>query len=62
MDIDDALIDALVEIANHKKVITVCEPNVMQPLKIERWMILRVLKAQQLFQEEYKEGKRNESR
>ncbi len=36
-------IDAIVEIGNHKKVVTVCEPNIMQPLELKAWMVVRTL-------------------
>ena len=36
-------IDAIVEIGNHKKVIKVCEPNIMQPLQLKTWMVVRTL-------------------
>lgn len=53
------IIDALVEIGNHKRVIEVCEPNIMQPLQLERWMVSRVILAQELLQNEWDEIQRS---
>jgi len=45
------MIEALLKIANNKEFMKYCEPNVMQPLHLKKWMIVRVLKAQELFNE-----------
>ncbi len=60
IEIDDKVLDALLEIGNHKKVQEMCEPQVMQSLKLEKWMVKRVATAVMLFRQEYekmKEGK-----
>ncbi len=46
------IIEAIATIANHDKVKKACEPNVMQPLQIENWMVKRVLYAYKLFTDE----------
>jgi len=60
IEIDDKILNALLKIGNHKKVQEICEPHVMQPLKLEPWMVRRTMKAVFLFSQEYekmKEGK-----
>ncbi len=52
------IFDALVEIGNHKRVIEACEPNIMQPLQLERWMVNRIILAQELLQNEWNEIQR----
>ena len=49
---DDLLIDAILTIANHPKAMALIEPQVMQPLALERWMVIRTLRAEELLQEE----------
>lgn len=46
------IIEAIATIANHKRVMKHCEPNVMQPLQIEEWQVKRVLYAYKLFADE----------
>lgn len=48
---DDLIIDAIVTIGNHPKAKALIEPQVMQPLELERWMVVRTLKAQELLQQ-----------
>ncbi len=50
---DNLIIDALVEIGNAPKFMKLCEPSVMQPLKLEKWMVVRVLTAWRLFEDEW---------
>lgn len=45
------LADALVVIGNHEAVAKLCEPNIMLPLKLEGWMVIRTLKALELFED-----------
>lgn len=45
-------IDALVKIGNSKKAIELCEPNIMQPMQLEKWMAKRILKAEELLYDE----------
>ncbi len=49
----DEYLDALVAIGNHKEVVKVCEPDVMQSLKLENWMVKRTLYALGLMEREY---------
>ena len=51
MTIEDLLIDAILTIANDKKMVKILEPQVMQPLQLERWMVVRVLTAWELLKE-----------
>ncbi len=50
---NDVIIDSIVQIGNLKKVKKMCEPQVMQPLQLENWMVVRTLKAIELIQEAY---------
>ena len=52
--IDNALIDAIVAIGNQKKVVKTCEPNIMESLPLEKWMVVRSLVAAELLANEYK--------
>ena len=54
-DILDAYLEGLTKIANTKKVMEICEPSIMEPLRVEKWMVLRALTAQKLFEEEANE-------
>ena len=51
---DDDIIKALVTIGNHKKVMEISEPNVMQPLELQGWMIKRTLVALELLEDEWR--------
>ncbi len=51
LELDD-LIDAIVTIGNSKRVNEHCEPNLMQHLKLENWMVVRSLVAWELFCDE----------
>jgi len=46
------ILESLVKIGNHKKVIDECEPNVCFHFQLEPWMVKRTLKAQELLQNE----------
>ena len=48
----DDLVDAIITIGNHKRTIEICEPNIMQPLTLEAWMVKRTLVAWGLFCDE----------
>jgi len=50
--IEDLLIDAILIIANDKKAKALIEPQVMQPLELERWMVIRTLTAWELLLQE----------
>ena len=51
LELDD-LLDAIVTIGNSTRVSEHCEPNLMQHLKLESWMVLRSLVAWQLLCDE----------
>ncbi len=57
IELDD-LIEALVTIGNSKRVSEHCEPNVMEPLKLENWMVTRSLVAWEMFSRELKKKKK----
>ena len=57
--IEDFVLESLVEIGNHKRVKKICEPQVMEQLKLEKWMVKRTLVSLELFE---KEWKRNEAK
>ncbi len=44
-------IDKIVELANTPEIIKLCEPNIAFPQTLEKWMVIRVLKAQELLNE-----------
>ena len=49
------IIEAIVKIANHDRVIKECEPNVLHHETIHSGHVLRILKAQELLQNEWNE-------
>ena len=51
---NEDIIKALVTIGNAKKVIKICEPNIMEHMELKSWMIKRTLKSLELFENEYK--------
>ena len=51
--IDDTIIEAIVKIGNHPEVIKMCEPQVCFAFELQKWMIRRTLKAQELLQQEW---------
>jgi len=57
---DDCIIEAIVKIANHDKVIKDLESHVAFPMKIEAWQVRRILKAQELLQNEWNELQRTD--
>lgn len=57
---DDALVDALVKIGNHKEVTKMCEPNIMESLPLKEWQVKRTLKAIELFMKEWDNATRRE--
>ena len=46
-------IEALVKIGNLRDVIEECEPSVCYHFQVEDWMVKRILKAQELFEDEW---------
>lgn len=51
-NVADLLIEAILTIANDKKMVAMLEPDVMQPLELERWMITRTLQCLELILQE----------
>ena len=52
--IDDAVIEAIIKISNDKNLINRLEPNLSLHLKIQRWMVLRIMEAQRLLNEQWR--------
>uniref|UniRef100_A0A6M3LRW8 Uncharacterized protein n=1 Tax=viral metagenome TaxID=1070528 RepID=A0A6M3LRW8_9ZZZZ len=55
MELEDYLVESLVMIGNHSKIVGACEPSVMQPLNLEAWMVRRALVALAVFEQVAKE-------
>ena len=53
--VNDIIVEALVRIGNHEKVMAACEPNIMQPLTLDSWMVKRTLYSLLLFKKEMDE-------
>lgn len=51
----DTLVNALVKIGNHQATLKICEPDVMQPMNLEAWMVKRTLVSLELFNQVAKE-------
>ena len=60
-DVLDTLIDNVMKIANHSKVVDMLEPNIMWHQKVESWMVRRVLLSYCLLQQEEKNLTKEES-
>lgn len=58
--IDNSVIEALIKIGNHKRVVKICEPNIMEPMELKEWMVRRTLVAMELFENEWKKSKKKE--
>lgn len=58
----DALIESIVKIGNHKRVIDLCEPHVMQPLQLESWMVRRTLVSWMLLDDEVQRSKQGDNK
>ncbi len=54
---DDAIIEAILKIANDKNFIKLVESHVAFPLVLDRWAVERTLGAIELLQEEWKNVK-----
>lgn len=52
---DQKLMEGLLQIGNNEEVKKLCEPRVMQSLKLELWMILRVIVSLEIFLHEWKD-------
>lgn len=50
-EVEQAIIDGIQKLANHDKVIQMCEPNVSYHTTITENVVLRVLTAQKLIRE-----------
>jgi len=59
MTTEDLLIDAILSIANDPEVVKMLEPQVMQPLALERWMVTRTLQCLELILEELENGNKS---
>ena len=59
MTTEDLLVDAIFSIANHPEAKKILEPNVMQPLELERWMVTRTLYCLELILEELENGNKS---
>ena len=57
MTTEDLFIDAIVTIANQPKARAMIEPQVMQPLTLEKWMVVRTLKAWELLEQALENAK-----
>ncbi len=44
-DLDDAIVEAIIKIGNHPKIVKQIEPNICEPLKLEPWMVVRTIKV-----------------
>ncbi len=53
--VSEIILEALVKIGNHEKVIAACEPNIMQPQLLTTWMVKRTLYSLLLFKKEMDE-------
>lgn len=51
--IDDKLIEAIIEIGNHKKVIDYCEPQSFYHQELDKYLVMRVLYAKELLRNEW---------
>jgi len=51
------IIEAITQIANHKRIMEHLEPNIFEHQDIKDWQTKRVLYAFALFNEEYNRGK-----
>ena len=58
-EVIDNMIDAIVTIGNHERIIKECEPNVSKPMELKKWMVVRTLKAFLLFEEAMKNKEKN---
>jgi hypothetical protein len=57
MNIDDKILDGILKIANDPNLIKRLEPNIMQPFKVEKWQVVRIMEAVNLLQKEWLRNK-----
>ena len=50
--IEDELIESVVKIGNHERIIKECEPNIFCPQELKSWMVKRTLYAWGLLEDE----------
>ncbi len=48
VNMKESIVETLLRIGNDPEVIKSCEPQVCFPFKLEEWMVVRVLKAQEI--------------
>ena len=48
----DELVEAIVKIGNHKRIIKECEPNIFCPMELKGWMVKRTLYAWRILEDE----------
>ena len=61
--IEDELIESVVKIGNHERIIKECEPNIFCPQELKVWMVKRTLYAWGLLENElYKRYRRSNTR
>lgn len=47
--ITDEQIKLLTEVGNYPEIMKICEPQVMQPMQLEEWMVRRSFMAMQIY-------------
>ncbi len=57
--VSEIIVEALVKIGNHEKVMAACEPNIMQSLELKEWMVKRTLYSLLLFKETWDKMQEN---
>ena len=48
---EEQIIDLILEAGNHPSLMKTLEPNIMRPMKLESWMVRRVLTARAVVKE-----------
>ena len=60
MRMEEVIINAILQIGNSKEFIKSVEPQVCFPGTLQAWQVRRVIRAQELLEEEYRKGEKNE--
>ena len=58
MKINDAEIERLTQISNYPGVMKYCEPDIMSPFKLEKWMVKRSLVSEKIWKQVKRELKK----
>ena len=58
----EELIEALVKVGNHNRVIKECEPNIFCPQELKSWMVRRTLYALELLENEIQRTEQSNNR